>query len=87
VVEDGAISVSVGEVSFTKGVAYPVLVRHTRKGESRDLLLPVQAPGGAGASLIPLFSSSEPVALYCRHPIKLAHNCHMQLRPLSVRCS
>ena len=57
VVEDGAISVSVGEVSFIKGVAYPVLVRHTWKGESRDLLLPVQAPGGAGASLIPLFSS------------------------------
>jgi len=57
VVEDGAISVFVGEVSFIKGVAYPVLVRHTWKGESRDLLLPVQAPGGAGASLIPLFSS------------------------------
>jgi len=57
VVEDGRISVSVGEVSFTNGVAYPVLVRHTRKGESRDVLLPAQSPGGVGASLIPLFSS------------------------------
>jgi hypothetical protein len=58
-VEDGALAVSVGEVSFTKGLAYPVLVRDTRAGETRDVLLPSQAIGGGGASLIPLFSTDR----------------------------
>ena len=55
VLEDGTLSVSIGEVSYRKGVSYPVLVRRTRNGQSDDVLLPAQAPGGVNASLIPLF--------------------------------
>ena len=57
VVEDGALSVSINEVTFKKAVAYPVLVRRVANGQPADLLMPEQAPGGIGASLISLFST------------------------------
>lgn len=57
VVEDGALSVSINEVTFRKTIAYPVLVRRVAHGQPADLLMPEQAPGGIGASLIALFAT------------------------------
>jgi hypothetical protein len=57
VVEDGALSVSINEVTFRKDIVYPVLVRRVVNGQPADLLMPEQAPGGIGASLISLFAT------------------------------
>jgi hypothetical protein len=57
VVEDGALSISINEVTFRKDIAYSVLVRRVVNGQPADLLLPEQAPGGTGASLISLFAT------------------------------
>ena len=57
VVEDGALSVSINEVTFRRASNYPVLVRRVVNGQPADLLLPEQAPGGTGASLISLFAT------------------------------
>ena len=56
VVEEGALSVSINEVSYSD-FRYPVLVRGILKGQSTNLLTPDQAKGGVNASLIPLFTT------------------------------
>jgi hypothetical protein len=56
VVKEGALSVSVQEVNHNQA-RYSVLVRRVAKGESTDLLTPIEAPGGVNGSLIPLFAT------------------------------
>jgi len=55
VVEDGALSVSMMEMSHIRGLFYPVLVRRVASAQPADVLVSEQAPGGIGGSLIPLF--------------------------------
>jgi tRNA A-37 threonylcarbamoyl transferase component Bud32 len=56
VVEAGALSVSIHEVSHSNS-KYPILVRRVAVDGFADLLIPDYARGGINASLIPLFTT------------------------------
>ena len=56
VVAEGALSVSINEVSH-RDFMYPVLVRRVTKGVPTNLLMPDQARGGVNGSRIPLFTT------------------------------
>jgi hypothetical protein len=57
VIDDGALSVSLHETSFRRGVSYPALVSRVTKDGRVDLLVPQDAPGGINGSLVPHFAT------------------------------
>jgi hypothetical protein len=57
VIDGGALSVSLHETSFRKGVKYPALVSRVTKDGLEDLLMPNEATGGISGSLVPHFAA------------------------------